>query len=407
MPRRRSHSSSSRLFDKDDNPIDLTDAFAPVRGPQSVDYDKEDDPLGLTNAFGAIPPKDAVDHHWANGSKWSDFDWDAESGTSEEEADSSFDGGNVADEVEEFDEIELVEGEGDDKAPAREQKEATSKAGSKQKGSKHGRHAAPEKELTPRMKKSKRTRKVLIVLLVLLLIVVGALGYFAFKTISNSQHEAAQQTQDTTTESSSASSIEQTNDAKESLTRLADVPNLATLLGMTQDEAIASIGHGALVTSNREVSEEGNPIKTSLNIALTEESADSKTGTPTVYLGLGEDGRVRQAGYSASASALGFGSHSFATAVREDHVVEGTLAKAGVNIPAGSAVLPEDIMAYTTYASDGKTAKSERSSFEGDVEVNGIPCTWSAVLSYDYTTANVTGNLNDTVRIIYVYITMR
>jgi hypothetical protein len=47
----------------------------------------------------------------------------------------------------------------------------------------------------------------------------------------------------------------------------------------------------------------------------------------------------------------------------------------------------------------------ERCSFEGDVDVNGVPCTWSSVLSYDYTTQVVTGNLSDTVRIIYVYVT--
>ena len=37
--------------------------------------------------------------------------------------------------------------------------------------------------------------------------------------------------------------------------------------------------------------------------------------------------------------------------------------------------------------------------------MNGVPCSWSAVLSYDYTTQVLTGNLNDTVRVIYVYVT--
>ena len=36
--------------------------------------------------------------------------------------------------------------------------------------------------------------------------------------------------------------------------------------------------------------------------------------------------------------------------------------------------------------------------------VNGVDCVWSAILSYDYNTANATGNLADTVRTVYVYI---
>ena len=73
----------------------------------------------------------------------------------------------------------------------------------------------------------------------------------------------------------------------------------------------------------------------------------------------------------------------------------------------GSAVLPADKNEYSTYASDGTTVTRERCSFEGDVDVNGTPCTWSSVLSYDYTTQLVTGDLSDTVRIIYVYLTKK
>ena len=62
---------------------------------------------------------------------------------------------------------------------------------------------------------------------------------------------------------------------------------------------------------------------------------------------------------------------------------------------------------YSTYASDGTTVVRERCSFEGDTDVEGKPCAWSSVLSYDYTTQVVTGNLNDTVRVIYVYATMK
>ena len=256
------------------------------------------------------------------------------------------------------------------------------------------------------MKKSRRTRRVLIVLVILLIIVIGVLGYFMYRTFSNSQQEAAQQAQEQTVSPRADIANAPAVDAPDSTSKLADVPNLTALLGKSQDQAISDLRRGALVTSNREVSEEGNPIKVNLNVALTDEPADSKTGTPTVYLGLGENGSVLQAGYSASASALGFGQLSFADAVNNEHVVEKTLAEVGVVVPEGSAVLPANKDEYSTYASDGTTVVRERSSFEGATEVNGAPATWSAVLSYDYTTQVVTGNLNDTVRIIYVYITL-
>lgn len=435
MPKRRTHDSNDRFRDVDDNPIGLTGAFAPVRGPQSVDYDKNDDPVGLTSAFGAIPDQDEP-RSWDEAGKWKDFDWDAAFGEPREDVtgakeprDASAqeeDAGNSGDAAYEDEASgaddapeQLAEGRrrfDDDEAnqsaePSTRRTQAfdagqPASASGKSKGPKHGRHVAPEPEISPRMKRSKRTRKVLIVLVILLVVVIGALGYFMFRTFSSSQQEAAQQTQEQTSTPRDTISSGAADDAIDQKTHLADVPNLSTILGKTQDEALAAIGRGALVTQNREVNEEGNPIKVNLNVALTEEAADSKTGTPTVYLGLGEEGTVRQVGYSASASALGFGALSFADAVSNEHVVEKTFQKAGVNIPEGSASLPADKAEYSTYASDGKTVVRERCSFGGETAVAETPCEWSAVLSYDYTTQVVTGNLADTVRVIYVYLTM-
>ena len=433
MPKRRTHDSDNR-YDVDDNPIGLTSAFAPVKGPQSVDYDEAvDDPVGLTGAFGAIPAQDEP-RAWDEASKWKDFDWDAALGEpvghygeedeeqleeqqsqAEPQGDSQGDSQgepeqNDADvKGDEPEHREVSTDAADQPAVAAPAATAVAKpaSSSTKSGPKHGRHAAAAPELSPRMKKSKRTRTVLIVLVIVLIIAIAGLGFFMYRMFSNSQQEAAQQTQEQIATARHDVGDANGNDAPETSAKLADVPNLTKLLGLSQDDAISTIGHGALVTANHAVEEEGNPIKTNLNVALTEESADTKTGTPTVYLGLGEDGAVRQAGYSASASALGFGSLSFADAVNNEHVIEKTLAKVGVNVPEGSATLPENKDEYSTYASDGTTVVRERCSFEGDVDVNGVPCTWSAVLSYDYTTQVVTGNLSDTVRIIYVYITMK
>ena len=123
-----------------------------------------------------------------------------------------------------------------------------------------------------------------------------------------------------------------------------------------------------------------------------------------MYLGLNEEGKTIQAGYSAATASLGYGTLSFADAVTNERIVEKTLQEAGINVPAGSAVLPEDKTTYSTYATDGTTLVKEKCSFSGTVDFDGAPHEWSSVLLYDYSAANMSGNLADTIRIIYVYV---
>lgn len=448
MVKRKRQNSDDYAFDAEDNPIGLTGAFPVIRDPQAVKYDEGDQSIGLTEAFGAVSGEEDVVHSWDEAGKWKGFNWDASAAQSEdadsEDADSDTEPADGASEA-----VDTAEGQhaqpeaagsaassGDADASAEEDTPAegapaedtpaadtpaavddqvaadtpaTSAAPAAKPASgtrgKHGRHAAPEPELTPRMKKSKRTRKVLIVIVVLLILLLGALGFFMFKTFDESQQEAQHQAQEQVAAPKDNITEGASGDAVETVAKLTDVPNITSLLGKTTDEAVAALGHGALITQNREVKDKDSAVKTNINIALTEEPADSKTGTPTVYLGLDKKGTIIQVGYSASASALGFGSLSFADAVAGEHVVEKTLGKIGVEVPEGSAVLPADKAQYSKFASDGTTVVKERCSFEGDTEVNGKPCTWSSVLSYDYATQVVTGNLSDTVRIIYVYVT--
>ena len=117
-----------------------------------------------------------------------------------------------------------------------------------------------------------------------------------------------------------------------------------------------------------------------------------------------EEGIIVQAGYSASTAALGYGTLSFSDAVKNEGVVEKTLQEAGINVPANTVELPADKSQYSTYATDGTTLVKENCSFSGNVDIDGVSHEWSAVLSYDYTTANASGNLSDTIRTIYVYI---
>ena len=257
------------------------------------------------------------------------------------------------------------------------------------------------------MQKSRRTRKTLIAIVVLLILALCALGYFIYHTLTEGQVEADHQAQEKIEAPKETDTQTEGDDAVQTTAQLANVPNLTTLMGKTTDEAVAELGRGAFVSNNQKVKEKGSAIKTNVTIALNDEPNDSKTGVPSVYLGLDKDGKIIQVGYSAAASALGFGSLSFADAVNSEHVIERTLAKIGASIEDGSAVLPDDSSKYVTYGSDKTTVVKERCSFDGDVDVDGTPCAWSAVLSYDYTTQVITGNLSDTVRVIYVYVTKK
>lgn len=252
--------------------------------------------------------------------------------------------------------------------------------------------------------KSRRMRKILIAIIVLLVLLLIALGVFTYWLIDESRTLASQQMQQQGSQAIDELDQDGTTDASTATEKRTEVPDLVSLLGMNQEDAVKALERGATVTNTREVNEEGNPIKTSVTVALTDEPADTRSGTPTVYLGLNEDGAIVQAGYSVATASLGYGSLSFIDAVENDHIIEKTLEEAGVSVAEGSVELPEDKMAYSTYDSDGTTLVRENASFSGTADINGAAHEWSAMLQYDYTTANTTGNLADTIRYVYVYI---
>ena len=408
MTKRRTDGLGIGRNKSEDSPTDIDGAFAPTKGRQSVEYDVDDQSIGLTQAFGAIVPEEEPEYGWDDGRKWKDFDWNASFGDADEDAEQPEAFADESDETA-FEEAEESVADSSDAEGPGEVVAASTVGTSSTQGkasSGRGRHAAPTAEDSPRMRRSQRMRRSLIVLIVLLLVGLCALGFFMYRTFTESQEQAVQQTQEQTASSKDSISAAAADDAAAVTAKQADVPDLSAIMGKTQDEAIAILKRGAQVTATQPVADEGSVIKSNVTVSLTSEPADSRTAsTPTVYLGLNADGVVVQAGYSASASALGFGTLSFADAVTNERVIEKTLQKIGVGVPNEVVSLPENKDDYSTYASDGTTVVKERCSFEGTATVNAVPCTWSAVLSYDYTTQILTGNLNDTVRVIYVYVT--
>lgn len=381
------HADNARSrISEDDGRIGLTEAFAPVRddGFGNDSENVRDNAIGLTEAFSPVDSRGPARVAGAAHAP-------AHAGGLSYEGDTQEEYPDAVESLEPVDAPPLLFG--DDDVPQEPEQPV----------GRHGKKSKPP--LPPHQRKSHRIRRILIVVIVLLVLLIGALGYFTFRLFSESQTLASQQTQ-AQQDAQEVSSIKKddTKDASSETAKKTQAPNLVTLLGKTQDEAISLLKRGATVTRTEEVKEEGNPIKSKITIALTDEPADARTGTPTVYLGLNEQGKTVQAGYSASTAALGYGSLSFADAVKNEHIVEKTLQEAGVNVTQGSATLPADKTTYSTYDTDGTTLVKESCSFSGTVDISGAAHEWSAVLRYDYTTANTSGNLADTIRIIYIYL---
>ncbi len=274
---------------------------------------------------------------------------------------------------------------------------------------KHGSHSkaakkqAADAEMPEHQRKSRRMRRTLTIVIVLLVVLIAGLGIFGYQLITTSRDVATQQNSGGTSDVTATNSSSSTKDASTQNTKKTNVAGLVGIMGKSQADAVKTLGHGATVSVSSDVNEEGNAVKKRVTVVLTDEPADSKAGTPTVYLGLNEAGTVIMAGYSSSTASLGYGSLSFADAISNEHVVEKTLNEAGLSVADGTAVLPAK-SAYSTYASDGTTLVKESCSFQGNSSINGANYTWSAVLVYDYTAANASGNLADTVRQIYIYI---
>ena len=256
--------------------------------------------------------------------------------------------------------------------------------------------------------KSRRMRTALIVVSVALVALMAALGYFAWMLVGEARDVAYQSTVQSNQNSKDSAS---TLDAGSAAADRKETPELVGLIGKTEDEAVALIGRGATETSSSDITEETGEgdekttevVGRNVTLALTDETSDSKGNTPSVYLTLDKDGVITEAGYSASVGSLGYGEVSFVDAVQAEHLVENLVTMAGVPIEEGAVEMPSPD-SYRSYADDGKTIAQEVYTFEGAGEADGASYVWSCKLSYDYSAANVSGNLADTIRQVYLYV---
>lgn len=273
---------------------------------------------------------------------------------------------------------------------------------------KHGRHSRPaskEQHMDAHQRKSRRMRWVLRIVALLLIGCIAALAYLGWQLFQESSNEALRQSTQAAPEATQAAETQEA--AQENTTaevKKTEVPAVMGVMGKKLDDAIKTIGHGASVTLDSEVDEKDNPVKKKQTVVLTDEPTDVKSGGPTVYLGEDKNGNIIQVGYSVAITSLGYGALSFSDAVQTEHVVEQTLRELGLDVKDGTAKLPEKDK-YATYAEDKTTLVKEQATFEGEAKAeDGKTYSWSAVLQYNYTAANASGNLADTVRTIFIYI---
>lgn len=259
-------------------------------------------------------------------------------------------------------------------------------------------------------RKSRRTRIMLTIALVVLLVLAAALVYYASRLFSEA-NDAAQQSAMQADSSETLAAL--ASDARDDEGRKhGDVPALTGLFGLSVDEAIDQVGRGATVTSDKEIIEEsgeGDEKKTevvgrSVTVSLEDEATDNSGNAPTLYLECDKDGAITRVGYSTSVASLNYGDMSFADIVQSGHIVENLLSDAGLPTDAGAVEVPaaED---YRTYADDGTTIVQEAYLFSGASNAtDGSEHEWSCRLTYDYSAANVSGNLADTIKRVQLYI---
>lgn len=181
-------------------------------------------------------------------------------------------------------------------------------------------------------------------------------------------------------------------------------PNLVSVLGLSADQAVEQLGHGATITKTEPAFwPSGAPYK-KVTVTLTSERADKLTGTPTVYLALGEEDKVVEIGYQAGLWYLGYGSLSFTDAVNNAHVVEKLLTEAGLPVAEGAVSAPADKAVYGQYGADGVTLEREVHEFTGVAALDDATYNWRSIVDYDYSFANETSHLANTIRYLSVYI---
>lgn len=241
---------------------------------------------------------------------------------------------------------------------------------------------------------------VLTVLLFIALVVCVALA-LTQAAQADTQQKAATSTVTQSTDLAAAVS------SSSSVSKTATVPQLADLIGATQQQALSKLGHGAQVDATSNYSDTKTGAVKRVAVILSEEPSVQSVGSPTVTLYLNDDGAVVSVTYQVAMSSLGYGDISFAQAVGTSAVIQNTLKDGGFAVNDDSVIaLPSDAKTYSIYQSDGQTLTKQSLTFNGEGTAAGMTYQWTGTISYDYSKANASSNLADTIRVVTVGVSL-
>lgn len=181
------------------------------------------------------------------------------------------------------------------------------------------------------------------------------------------------------------------------------VPELASLIGSTEKQALAMLGHGAQVSREVVRTDDRTQAVKRETAVLTSAASSDGIGSPIVHLDFNEQGAVVAASYRGGLRSLGYGPISINQAVSKSKVIQHALLDAGITVADASVIkLPKNRDSYTTYESDQKTVARQAVKFAGTGTAAGMNYRWTASLTYDYSKANNSANLANTYRVLQV-----
>lgn len=276
---------------------------------------------------------------------------------------------------------------------------------------------APHEEglTTEQIVKSRRLRKRYIAaIVVLVILIVGIIGALVYNFLVPKDTDSAETAQTALVEQA-AETGETAAVAKAST----EVPNLLSMVGVTEADAVASLGSKAgekTVTPVEaevpeveegeeppEVEELDSDIVSVERIDIVTEGDAVSKAEPAVYLTLRRDGYVQEVYYTCDLNLLGCELVTFEEMIADSEKLAGYLSAAGVTADATMFGEPDESNIETVMGKDkdGKDAPESKTYTIWDyADTGGEEGTWEIIVKYDYSAANKSGDATDVVRTI-------
>jgi hypothetical protein len=261
-----------------------------------------------------------------------------------------------------------------------------------------------------KIKKAKRTRIVLMVIIALLVLALAGMGAVAAYVYINQESNAK------TIESDDVKIDTAVDDSKvqdKGTVQATESPNLVAMFGKTGDEVEALLGSDYALTKTEEVEEQDNPeIKQLVTFSYSPPDKQSSatvgtTQTQNIYLSLNEQGQTIEVYFVSSIDLLGYPISTFSELTATKDTITKAVSAAGATVASDFAYTAPKQEQYIVYVDpDAKTkkVKKETATFNGNLQSEIAPTTFSLTLTYDYGASGVadTPDKKPTQRTLYL-----